>query len=123
MSALGPTGALLGAAAGCGLLLVLLAVFAPRTRAVRRGGALARIVQQADVPRLTVPGLLAGCVLAALVAGTIGLVATGLPVVGILAAALAAFAPGAQEPQAQVTIRRVTARTRCRAKPCADGCR
>ena len=106
MSALGPTGALLGAAAGCGLLLVLLALFAPRMRAVRRGGALARIVQQAEVPRLTVPGLLAGCVLAALVAGTIGLVATALPVVGFLAAGLAAFAPIA------LLRRRVAARQR-----------
>jgi tight adherence protein B len=86
-------GALLGAAAGCGVLLVLLALLVPRSMSVRRAGALARLVHQADVPRLTVPALLAGCVLAALVAGTVGLVATALPVAALLAAAMAALAP------------------------------
>ena len=86
-------GALLGAAVGCGMLLVLLAALAPRSTSVRRASVLARLLQRADVPRLSVPALLAGCVLAALIAGTLGLVATALPVAALLAAAMASLAP------------------------------
>jgi tight adherence protein B len=106
VSPLGATGALLGIAAGCGAVLVVLAVRGPRVGRRRRAGALTQLLKDAGVPRLSVSGLIAVSVMVALIAGMVALVATALPVASLLAAGVAACVPAA------VLRRRVSARRR-----------
>ncbi len=85
----GMAGAFLGLALAAGALLVMAAGRAPRV-SQRRPGALARLVADAGIPRLTRSRVVAACLVAALVAAVVALLVTALP----LAAGLAALAGG-----------------------------
>ena len=84
-------GAGLGLVAGGGLLLVMLALLAPRVPLrARRAGALG---QQAGLPGATPSRIGAVSALAGLIGGALALAVTALPVAALLAAALAATVP------------------------------
>lgn len=85
----GVSGAFLGLALAAGVLLVIAAGRAPRV-ARRRSRALARMVADAGIPRLTPSRVVAASLVIALVAAVLALLVTALP----LAAGLAALAGG-----------------------------
>ena len=91
MSAMSGLGAGVGLVAGCGLLLIALAVLTPRTPEPAR--CTPTLGQRAGLPGASASRIAAVSVLAALVGGTLALALTALPVVALLAAALAAATP------------------------------
>jgi tight adherence protein B len=93
MSGPAATGAVIGLAAGCGVLLVLMAWVQPRPARPLRTGTLRRLVRQADLPRLTPLGLVAASLACALLAFVVVLVVTAVPVAALMAALVAGSGP------------------------------
>jgi tight adherence protein B len=87
-----PTGAFLGLALAVGVLLILAAVRAPRARRPHRG-ALARLVADSGLPRLTPSRVVAACLVAALATAIVALLITALPLAACLAALAGGLAP------------------------------
>jgi tight adherence protein B len=85
--------ALVGLTAGCGVLLVLLALRQPPRPRTARAGALRRLVQQADLPRLTPAGVLGASAASAVLALVLALLVTAVPVVAVIASVVAGAVP------------------------------
>ena len=88
------TGGLVGLAAACGLLLVVLAMTAPaRPRSGPRVGPVTRLAKSAELPWVTPAGLVVACCATALTAGALALVVSTVPVVALIASVVAAAVP------------------------------
>lgn len=92
MTGMPAAGALLGLAFAAGVLLVLVSGRSPRVRPHRRG-ALARLVADSGLPRLTPSGVVAACIVAALASAIAALLVTALPLAAGLAAMTGGMAP------------------------------
>lgn len=87
-------GAVLGLLASLGVLLVAAAVASPRTKpAVRKVGAVDRLIARAGIARLTTSNVIGACVGVGLVTGVLALVVTAVPVMAVLATAVGAVLP------------------------------
>lgn len=87
------TGALIGLAAGLGLLLVFLGISTPRARGEQRTSRLRRLIDRAGLERVGPSGVIAGCAALALVSGLIVVMISGVAIVGLLAALVFGYAP------------------------------
>lgn len=92
MTVMAGAGALLGVVFTAGALLVVVSGRAPRRRTTRTG-ALARLVSDSGLPRLTPSRVVATCLVVALVAAILALLVTALPLAAGLAALAGAIAP------------------------------
>lgn len=93
MTAEAARGALLGLMAASGLLLVLLAASgAPRPRS-RRVGPIGRLVESADLPRLSTAGVVGAGLASSGIVATATLIATALPAAALLAGLVAGSVP------------------------------
>lgn len=87
------TGALLGLAAGLGILLIVIAVVSPRSAPEPRVSGLRRLVDRAGLARVSPSAVLAASAGLALVSGLVVLAVSGVVVVGLLAAIVAGYLP------------------------------
>ena len=87
------TGALLGLAAGLGILLIVVAVVSPRSAPEPRVSGLRRLVDRAGLARVSPSAVLAASAGLALVSGLVVLAVAGVVVVGLLAAIVAGYLP------------------------------
>jgi len=87
------TGALLGLAAGLGILLIVIAVTSPRSAPEPRVSRLRRLVDRAGLARVSPSAVLAASAGLALVSGLLVLAISGVAVVGLLAAIVAGYLP------------------------------
>lgn len=88
------TGAMVGLALACGVLLVIVAVTAhgrPRRRATATG--MSRLITAADVPWVTPSRLVISCFTTAFAGAAIALIVSALPVVAVITGALGATVP------------------------------
>lgn len=99
----GAVGGVVGLLAGCGGVLVVVAVTAPSRERPAREGVLARLLRESGRTGLTPAGLLAASAGAALAAGVGAVVVTALPVVALMAALVGGAVP-------VLTLRRRSAR-------------
>jgi len=91
-------GALVGLAAGLGILLIAAHVAErrasrPRSHATRRITRIQALVYAAGIPRLTVASLVGACVGSAVLVGSLALIVTAVPMVALLAAIASAGVP------------------------------
>ena len=87
------TGALLGLAAGLGILLIVIAVVSPRSAPEPHVSRLRRLVDRAGLARVSPSAVLAASAGLALVSGLVVLAISGVVVVGLLAAIVAGYLP------------------------------
>jgi len=87
------TGALLGLAAGLGVLLIVVGTRVPRRARDRRPSRLQWLIDRAGLERVGPSGIVGACAGLAVVAGLITLAISGVAVVGLLAAMAAGSLP------------------------------
>ena len=87
------TGALIGLAAGLGLLLVLLGVIAPRAQRESKPSRLRRLIDRAGLERVGPSAIVGACLAMAAVAGLVVLAISGVAIVGLLAAVVFGYLP------------------------------
>jgi tight adherence protein B len=87
------TGALIGLAAGLGLLLVLLGVVAPQAQRESRPSRLRRLIDRAGLDRVGPSAIVGACLAIAAVSGLVVLAVSGVVIVGLLAAIVFGYVP------------------------------
>lgn len=87
------TGALIGLAAGLGLLLVILGVIAPRLQRESKPSGLRRLIDRAGLERVGPSAIVGACLALAAVAGLMVLAVSGVAIVGLLAAIVFGYVP------------------------------
>lgn len=87
------TGALIGLAAGLGLLLVILGVIAPRVQRESKPSGLRRLIDRAGLERVGPSAIVGACLALAAVAGLMVLAVSGVAIVGLLAAIVFGYVP------------------------------
>lgn len=87
------TGALIGLAAGLGLLLVILGVIAPRVQRESKPSGLRRLIDRAGLERVGPSAIVGACLALAAVAGLMVLAVSRVAIVGLLAAIVFGYVP------------------------------